>query len=112
MEIYDANGFTAGSVEQILLAWYETNRETDDAHDNFYCGIAENPEERIADHEREDHNGQQIEKSVAYKCDNMGIAADVESHMHDIYNFDYGDPPHDANGATEESVFVYLYRKP
>ena len=47
--------------------------------------MAENPEERIKNHECENHNGQSIERSVAYKCDNMDIAATVESHMHDNY---------------------------
>ncbi len=112
MEIRDANGLTAGCIEGILLAWYDTNRETDDSRDRFYCGVAENPEERIKDHGRENHNGQSIERSVAYKCDCMDIAATVESHMHDFYGFDYGKPPHKANGATEKSVYVYLYRKP
>lgn len=112
MEIYDAKGLTAGSIEEMLLLWYDHNRETDDARDRFYCGIAKDPEKRLTDHESKDHNGQKIEKSVAYKCDRMDIASTVESHMHNVYKFDYGEPPHEANGATEESVFVYLYRKP
>ena len=112
MEIHEANGLSAGTIVQILLAWYETNRETDDARNRFYCGIAENPDERITDHEREDHNGQRIKKSVAYKCDSIDIAAAVESNMHNIHKFDIGKPRHDANGATPNSVFVYLYRKP
>lgn len=112
MEIYDAHNMSAGSIESILLGWYNSNRVADDARNDFYCGIAENPEERIAVHEREDHNGQTIEKSVAYKCDSMEIAASIESDMHNIHNFDIGRPRHVANGATERSVYVYLYRKP
>lgn len=112
MVIFDAHNMNAKSIESILHVWYETNRETDDAKNDFYCGIAEDPEARITDHERDDHNGQSITKSVAYKCDSMEIAASVESDMHNIHRFDYGDPIYDANGATERSVYVYLYRKP
>lgn len=111
MYIYQANGLSAGSVSDMLEAWYNAHRLTDDSKSRFYCGIARDPEERISDHEREDHDGKVIQLAVAYECDNMEIAGEVETLMRQK-QFDIGGACREANGAAEDSKYVYLYRKP
>ena len=111
MNIYKANGQSAGSVVQMLEAWYNAHRSTDDSRSRFYCGIAEDPEKRISDHEREDHGGREIELAVAYECDSMEIAGEVEALMKQK-QFEIGKPRHEANGAIEDTKYVYLYRMP
>lgn len=112
MEIYNGKSFTAKAIVDILLAWYDAHRQVNDSHNAFYCGIAENPEERISDHETQDHGDCDITISVAYECDSMEVAAEVEEIMHRIYSFDWGETEQVANGATERSKYVYLYKKP
>lgn len=112
MDIFNGRSLTARAIAYILFAWYRSHRQVDDSHNAFYCGIAENPEDRISDHETQDHGGREITISVAYECDSMEIAAEVEEIMHRIYGFDWGKTEQVANGATEKSKFVYLYRKP
>lgn len=111
MNIYKANGQSAGGVVQMLEAWYESNRLTDDSKSRFYCGIASDPDERISDHEREDHDGREIQLAVAYECDSMEIAGEVEAMMKQK-QFEIGEPRHEANGATKTTKYVYLYRMP
>ena len=111
MNIYKANGHSADSIAQMLEAWYDANRLTDDSKSHFYCGIARDPEERISDHEREDHDGKEIELAIAYECDSKEIAGEVESLMRNR-QFDIGGTRREANGAVEETKYVYLYRKP
>ena len=111
MNIYKANGHSADSVAGMLEAWYNAHRSTDDSKDRFYCGMARDPEERISDHEREDHAGRDIQLAVAYECDSMEIAGEVETLMRQR-QFDIGMTCREANGAAEDSKYVYLYRKP
>lgn len=89
MIIVEANGMNARCISDQLFMWYNMNRQINDSRDDFYCGIAQNPEERISDHEREDHDGREITIAVAYKCDSMEIAAEVESIMHNLYQIDF-----------------------
>ena len=112
MKIFNGKSLTAKVIAEILLAWYDAHRQVDDSHNDFYCGIAEDPEDRISEHETKDHGGREITISVAYECDSMEVAAEVEEIMHRTNGFDWGKTEQVANGATERSRFVYLYRKP
>lgn len=81
----------AGSFADTLEAWYNAHRSTDDV--------------------KRDHAGREIQLAVAYECDSMEIAGEVETLMRQR-RFDIGRTRCEANGAVEETKYVYLYRKP
>lgn len=64
-----------------MRIWYVSNRETNDNRIKFYCGITNDPETRKDTHEREDHDGREVEKMLVYECDSVEIATDTESIM-------------------------------
>jgi len=105
---------TTASVDSIvdtLIDWYNAKKNFFDEESDFYCGITNDPDERKTQHESQDHGGRIITKMLAVKCKDKDTAAEVETKM-DGEDFDIGNPPHEANGAKEDSKWVYLYKKP
>lgn len=111
MTIRNGRNIDAKTIAEFMRLWYISNRETNDNRKIFYCGITNDPETRKGTHEREDHDGEEIEKMLVYECDNVDVAADTESIM-EREGFDIGKPRHPGNGADVDSKYVYLYRKP
>lgn len=66
---------------------------------------------RSTNEAKRDHGGREIELAVAYECDSMEIAGEVEALMKQK-QFEIGKPRHEANGAIEDTKYVYLYRMP
>ena len=67
---------------------------------------------RKEDHERDDHNGKAIDFVLTLQCKDMKAAADVEMIMRFRFGFCIGETETYANGAADDSDFVYLYRIP
>ena len=99
------------SVVDTLKDWYNENKGYFDDESDFYCGITNDPETRKSQHENQDHDGRTITRMIAIECKDKDRVADVETKMEDE-GFDIGNPPHETNGAAEDSKWVYLYKKP
>lgn len=111
MTIRNGRNIDAKTIVEFMRLWYISNREANDNRNKFYCGITNDPETRKDTHEREDHDGKEIEKMLVYECDNVDVATDTESIM-GRNGFDIGNPRYPGNGAADDSKYVYLYRKP
>lgn len=111
MTIRNGKDMDAKTIARMMRIWYLSKMKIGDRKSRFYCGITNDPQTRMSTHEREDHEGREIEKVVVYECDSVNIAIEVETKMSQ-QGFDIGDPCHDGNGAVEDSKYVYLYRKP
>lgn len=99
------------SIVKELMKWYDENKSSSDKHSSYYCGIAKDPVERKGQHESQDHDGKAIKKMIAIKCKDLTTSGNVEEKI-GAAGFDIGDPNHWANGGTEDSIWVYLYKKP
>ena len=99
------------SIVKELKKWYDENKTYSDKPSSYYCGIAKDPDERKGQHESKDHDGKQIKKMIAIKCRDLQTSGNVEGMMGSA-GFDIGNSNHWANGGTEDSTWVYLYKKP
>lgn len=108
IKILDYTELTARAIAELLHAQWLIHHTASDTKSQYYCGITDNPERRKAKHEKE------LGKSINYlcicKCATADIAGEVEGMMKDK-GFDIGYDPYGGNGKTEDSVYVYLYKK-
>ena len=75
--------------------------------------FADNPAKivkRKEDHERDDYSGKVIDVVFTLQCKEMKTAADVEMIMRFRFGFCIGETETYANGAADDSDFVYIYR--
>ena len=112
MTIRNGRNIDAKTIAEFMRLWYISNRETNDNRKIFYCGITNDPETRKGTHEREDHDGEEIEKMLVYECDNVDVAADITCPI--AFKVGYVDivtPPHagyaafNACPAMEKAMF-------
>ena len=108
----DFKKYTADDIARALYHVYENIKQDGDKTSDFYCGITNDIVKRKEDHERDDHNGKAIDFVLTLQCKDMKAAADVEMIMRFRYGFCIGETETYANGAAEDSDFVYLYRIP
>lgn len=111
MEKKNMTTVTVELIVNMLKKWYSEKKYFFDEEFDFYCGITNDPDERKIQHESQDHGGNNITIMIAVKCKDKDIASTVENKMEEE-GFDIGNPPHEANGAEENSKWVYLYKKP
>lgn len=79
---------------------FDVNKGKNDSKKDFYCGITNNIKRR-----EEEHN---VLKFLGItKCDSFDTAKVVEARMK-AEGYDTGDQ---IGNGTEDSVFVYLYKK-
>lgn len=109
---YDFKEYTADEIARALCYVFDKIKRKDDETSDFYCGITNDIVKRKEDHERDDYGGTAIDMVVTLQCKNMKTAADVEWIMHKRFGFSIGDTETYANGAAEDSDFVYIYRIP
>lgn len=70
---------------------------------DIYCGITNSLDATLTRHK--------IQKYLCViDCGSMEKAAYIETVMGDL-GYDIGNPPHDANGAANDSRYVYLFVK-
>lgn len=70
---------------------------------DIYCGMTNDLEATLARHKIKSY-------LCAVDCGTKEKASIVETRMGDL-GYDIGNPPHDANGATENSKYVYIFVK-
>ena len=109
---YDFKKYTADEIARALCYVFDNIKQEYDKTSDFYCGITNDIVKRKEDHERDDYGGKSIDIVVTLQCKNMKTAADVEWVMHHRYGFFIGVTDTYANGAAEDSDFVYIYRIP
>ena len=108
----DFKEFTADGIARALYHVYENIKQDGDNTSDFYCGITNDIVKRKEDHERDDYNGKAIDFVLTLQCKDMKTAADVEMIMRFRFGFCIGETETYANGAAEDSDFVYIYRIP
>lgn len=109
---YDLKKYTADEIARALCYVFDNIKQEYDKTSDFYCGITNDIVKRKEDHERDDYGDTAIDMVVTLQCKNMKTAADVERIMHHRYGFFIGGTDTYANGAAEDSDFVYIYRIP
>lgn len=77
----------------------------------YYVGITCDISENKSRHRRDEFGGNDFEYTVIYRCKDFEAAAEVEQQMREA-GFDTGDTNTFGNGGTEDSVFVYMFKKP
>lgn len=70
---------------------------------DYYCGVTNDVIKNLARHNIDCYFS-------ASRCDTAEIAAEVEERLGEM-GFDIGGVEHGGNGAAEDSVYVYMYRK-
>ena len=108
----DFKKYTADEIARALYYVFDNIKQDGDNASDFYCGITNDIVKRKEDHERDDYNGKVIDFVLTLQCKDMKTAADVELIMHKRFGFSIGDTETYANGAAEDSDFVYIYRIP
>lgn len=108
----DFKKYTADEIARALYYVFDNIKQDGDNTSDFYCGITNDIVKRKEGHERDDYNGKAIDFVLTLQCKDMKTAADVELIMHTRYGFCIGDTETYANGAAEDSDFVYIYRIP
>lgn len=109
---FDFKTFTSDEIARALCYAFENIKQEEDKTSDFYCGITNDIVKRKEDHERDDYGSKAIDIVITLQCKNMKTAADVEWIMHKRFGFSMGDTETYANGAAEDSDFVYIYRIP
>lgn len=109
---FDSKEYTADEIARALYHVYEKIKQDGDKTSDFYCGITNDIVKRKEDHERDDYNGKAIDFVLTLQCKDMKTAADVEMIMRFRFGFCIGETETYANGAADDSDFVYIYRIP
>ena len=100
--------FIDRSVEKILIFFeyqYQISVELDDDPDKkqYYCGITNDISQNLSRHGIDGY-------LACCQCASFDVAKKVEEELgkegFNIGNVDYG-----GNGGTEDSVFVYMFKK-
>ena len=76
----------------------------------YYVGIAKDMDQNYSRHKR-DFDGMDFNYTAICKCKDADIAAEVEQRLGDR-NFYIGEENIGGKGGTEESVYVYMFRRP
>ena len=108
----DFKKYTADEIARALYYVFNNIKQDGDNASDFYCGITNDIVKRKEDHERDDYNGKAIDFVLTLQCKDMKTAADVELIMHTRFGFCIGETETYANGAADDSDFVYIYRIP
>ena len=82
---------------------YISRRYSGERRDDYSCGVTNDIENNLARHNIDSY-------LVGYECDTAEIAAQAEELLGNM-GFDIGQVGHGGNGAAEDSVYVYMYRK-
>ena len=77
----------------------------------FYCGITCDIYDNYNRHKSIDFHGDDFEYICIYKCKDADTAAEVESLLREE-GYDCGATLTFGNGGNEDSIFVYMFRKP
>lgn len=109
---FDSKEYTADEIARALYHVYEKIKQDGDKASDFYCGITNDIVKRKEDHERDDYNAKAIDAVFTLQCKDMKTAADVELIMNKQFGFSIGETETYANGAADDSDFVYIYRIP
>ena len=109
---FDSKEYTADEIASALRYVFDNIKQDGDNASDFYCGITNDIVKRKEDHERDDYNGKAIDFVLTLQCKDMKIAADVEMIMRFRFGFCIGETEAYANGAADDSDFVYIYRIP
>lgn len=109
---FDFKENTADEIVSALRYAFDNIKQDGDNASDFYCGITNDIVKRKEDHERDDYNGKAIDVVFTLQCKDVKTAADVELIMHTRYEFCIGETETYANGAADDSDFVYIYRIP
>lgn len=109
---FDFKENTADEIVSALRYVFDNIKQDGDNASDFYCGITNDIVKRKEDHERDDYNAKAIDAVFTLQCKDVKTAADVELIMHTRYRFCIGETETYANGAADDSDFVYIYRIP
>lgn len=77
----------------------------------FYCGITNDMDANYSRHKNAEFEGEDFEYVSIYQCEDAETAAKVEEIMRQKH-FDCGSTTTFGNGGAEDSVFVYMFKKP
>lgn len=78
------------------------NNELRSLHD-IYCGITNNLDATLTRHRIDSY-------LCVVNCGTMDKASTVERKM-GLKGYDIGEPPHDGNGAADDTIYVYIFQK-
>ena len=109
---FDSKEYTADEIARALYYVFDYIKQDGDNTSDFYCGITNDIVKRKEDHERDDYNGKAIDAVFTLQCKDLKTAADVEMIMRFRFGFCIGETETYANGAADDSDFVYIYRIP
>lgn len=104
--------FVNDSVELIVSSlsnFYYSNYRHGDSKNCFYCGITNDVNRRLQEHEEE--YGESISVYISGDCGTYEKSSAVERQMKDL-GFDIGNPNQIGQGGDENSIYIYLFRKP
>lgn len=107
LSIIDGTTYTPESISEILKNKYLIKWKYD-PKSSFYCGVAKDVNERLAQHKREDWGIADIIAVV--NCGTRDKAANVEELMNKA-GFDVGASDTPGNGSCPETTYVYLVKK-
>lgn len=103
--IHQGTGMSAALIAELMndSYLYEYCRNKNESKNDYYCGVTNDIENNLARHDIDSY-------LVGYECDTAEIAAQAEELLGKM-GFDIGQVGHGGNGAAEDSVYVYMYRK-
>lgn len=78
---------------------------------NFYCGITNDMDANYSRHKNDEFGGEDFEYVSVYKCASAEDAASVEPILQQE-GYDCGNATTMGNGGTDDSISVYMFRKP
>ena len=112
-EITDATSMTAPMIRACMVIdclKYTLHKEGE-AFGNYYVGIAGDMEDNYSRHKGDEFGKKDFEYVSIYECASAEIAAKVEIYMKKI-GFDIGNTDVEGCGGNENSIYVYMFRKP
>lgn len=109
---YDCTEYNSDIIAKAAWKVICNIKEQGEKASDFYCGITNDVVARKSAHESDDYRGKTIEYMIAFKCDSMKTAAEVEQFLNTIWSVSRGKTNTFANGAAPDSDYVYFYRIP
>lgn len=107
-QIVDATKFSDATIYELVNSSLQTMWKPGDSIYDYYCGITNDLDKRMAAHRREDFLIED-DKVFAWNCSTAEVAAEVEKCMGK--HVDIGDTNTLGNGGVETSTIVYLLKK-
>lgn len=107
----DGQGMNFDELKQLVDSNYRMHlQEKNVPRSNFYLGITNDVDVRIADHEEKENTI--ISKAIAVLCDSNELAVKVEEDLGKRSNgFDNGNPTTISHGKPENTRFLYMYKR-